>query len=805
MSSFFQDFRQGIRGLVKMPGFSLVVVLTLALGIGANSSIFSILNGFFLRPFPYGDAGRLLRVYTFVPSEGNDMSSLSYTEFLDLREQARTLERVSAFRPADFHVSTGGEPERIEGGLVSAGLFETFDVPPIAGRLIQRQDDQPGAARVVVIGADLWRSRFGGDPGVVGRSIRLDGQPYTVIGIVPREFRFPIQGQLWTPLALVADPAERGNRFLGVAALPRPGVGGKEVQAEMTAIGSRLAQSYPETNKAVQLGVVPFRDFYVERGKTVLYILQIAVLFVLLITCTNVANLLLARGASREREVAIRTAIGATRSRLIRQFLTESLVLALLGGLLGLLLAHWGSIALVSAIPVDLPAWIQIDVDSRVLLFTLALSVATGLLFGLVPALRNSRADLNETLKDTASGSRGGLRRQRLFKTIVVCEIAFTVILLICAGLMVKSFLEMQHVDPGLNPNSVLTVQVSDLPEQKYPDDAGVAAFYDRLLERLKTIQGVESVGADSRLPLRPRGGSETGLVVEGMPPLRSGEPSPYANYQVVTPDYFRAMEIPLVQGRAFTRQDKMGSPAVVIVNSKLAEHFWPGQDPVGKRIQISSGGEEWRTVVGVVSNVKHRGLDKDAMFDVYAPHLQLPERSMTLVLRSSLAPASLTPAVRSAVLEVDRDEPIFNVQTMREVVGGSLWIQRFSAFLLFIFGGLALLLAGIGLYGVMSYSVNQRSHEIGIRMALGAAAKQVLQLVLRQSLTMVLIGMLVGLPLALAVNRLLAGRLYGVAKLELLVVLIVCLILAGVSLLASFIPARRTTRIHPAVALRAD
>lgn len=801
--SFSQDLSYGLRGLARMPGFAAIVVLTLGLGIGANSAIFSILNGFLLRPFPHGDAGRLLRVYTFVPSQGDDMSSLSYPEFLDLREQTRTLERVSAFRPTDFHVSSGNEPERIEGGLVSAGLFETFDVRPVAGRLIQPEDDRPGAARVVVLGAGLWRSRFGGDPGLIGRSIRLDGEPHTVIGIAPEDFRFPIQGQLWTPLAPAADPTERGNRFLGVAALPRSGVSVEAVRTEMSGIGSRFAQAYPDSNKSVQLGIIPFRDFYVDRGKTVLYILQLSVLFVLLITCTNVANLLLARGASREREVAIRTAVGATRSRLIRQFLTESLVLALLGGLLGLLLARWGSVALVSSIPVDLPAWIQVGVDSRVLVFTLVLSILTGLLFGLVPALRNSQADLNETLKDTASGSRGGLRRQRLFKTIVVSEIAFTVILLICSGLMVKSLLEVQRVDPGLEPKGVLTVQISELPEQKYPDAASVSAFYDQLLERLKTIQGVQAVGADSRLPLRPRGGSETGFAIEGMPPRREGEPSPYANYQVVSPDYFDAMEIPLLKGRTFTRQDNRDAPAVVIINSRLAERYWPGQDPVGKRIRISSGGDEWRSVVGVVSNIKHRGLDKEAMHDIYAPHLQLPERGMTLVLRSSQAPASLTSAVRSAVLELDKDQPIFNVLTMQEVVESSLWLQRFGAYLLFIFGGLALLLAAVGLYGVVSYSVSQRAHEIGIRMALGAVRKDVLRLILRQSLTMVLIGMLVGLPLAFAVNRALAGMLYGIGNAELLTILIVCVILAGVSLLASFIPARRTSKVHPAVALR--
>lgn len=805
MSNFLQDLKYGLRGLARLPVFTTVVVVTLALGIGANSAVFSILNGFFLRPFPYGDAGRLLRVFTFVPADGDDMNSLSYTEFLDLREQSKTLGRVSAFRPTDFHVSTGGEPERIEGGLVSAGLFETFDVPLVAGRLIQPEDDRPGAGRVVVLGAGLWKRRFGGDPKIIGQSVRLDGEPHEVIGIVPADFRFPIQGQLWTPLALVADPSERGNRFLGVAALPAPGVSHETVRTELGEIGKRLAQAYPESNKSVQLGIIPFRDFYVDRGRTVLYILQIAVLFVLLICCTNIANLLLARGASREREVAVRTAIGAGRLRLIRQFVVESLLLALMGGALGLVLARWGASALIAAIPVDLPAWIQVGVDSRVLWFTLIVSVVTGLLFGLVPAIRNSRAEVNDVLKDTTGGSRGGLRRQRLFKTIVVSEIAMTVVLLSCAGLMVKSFLEVQHVDPGLNPSSVLTVQVSDLPSQKYPSDQGVAAFYDQLLERLAAIQGVQAVGADSRLPLRPRGGSETGLEIEGMAPPGPDEESPYANYQVVTPDYFKTMQIALVQGRTFNRQDKSDTPPVVIVNSKLAERFWPGQDPIGKRIKISSGGEEWRTVAGVVANVKHRGLDEEPMFDVYAPHLQLPERGMTLVLRSALSPAALTSSVRSAVLEIDSDQPIFNVQTMNEVVGSSLWMQRFSAYLLFILAGLALLLAGIGLYGVMSYSIGQRSREIGIRMALGATSKQVLRLVFRQSLTMVGIGMLVGLPIALVLNRLLAGKLYGVGSMEFPLVLFVCLILVGVTLLASLLPARRTTLIHPAVVLRAD
>ncbi|HSL84352.1 MAG TPA: ADOP family duplicated permease, partial [Thermoanaerobaculia bacterium] len=582
------------------------------------------------------------------------------------------------------------------------------------------------------------------------------------------------------------------------------GVGIDAVRGEIEAIAARLAESYPEANRGIGVEVVPFRDFYVARGRTLFLLLQGAVLFVLLIACTNVANLILARGAAREGELAVRTAIGAGRFQIVRQLLSESLTLAIAGGALGLLLAHWGIGILVRAIPVDLPFWIRVGIDGRVVAFVIILSIATGFLFGLLPALRNSRVDLTSSLKE--GGRKGaGLRRRRLFKSTVVAEVALTIILLICAGLMIESFLRLQRVDPGLEPEGVLTARVSDLPEASYPEDHQVVSFYSRLTEELEVVPGVEAVGADSRLPLRGQAGSERIFNVEDRPELAAGESLPFANFQVVTPGYFRTLGVPVLEGRAFEEQDDATGRPVAIVNRKLAEQIWPGERAVGKRIRFGTTADQqpWMTVVGVAGDVRHRGLDQELMLDLYVPLRQYPVRSMTLVMRTAFQPDDVAPAIREAVLRLDPELPIYDVMSMDQVVSESLWLQRFSAYLLLVLGGVALVLAAVGLYGVVAYFVTERVHEIGIRMSLGASRSTVIRLVLRQSLILVLAGVVLGLPLAALLNRGLASVLYGVGALELVPIVGISVLLVVVAVVAAFLPARRATRVDPAVSLR--
>ncbi len=524
MSTIFSDVRHGVRGAVRRPLFSVVVIMTIALGIGGNAAIFGLLNGIFLRPFPFGDADRLLKLSGFDRERGFDNMSISYPDFVDLRSQSESLEQLVAFDEVSFNLSEGDRPERVAGARVSAGLFDAFDVQPILGRTFRTSDNRPGAAPVAILNEGLWHRRFG-SADVVGRQIELDGRSYTVVGIVPAGFQFPVQQKIWTPLALDPFQFERRNRFLGVVALPKPGVGLKKVQSEMSGLASRLAEEHPLADKGVGIQVQRFRDFYVGRARALFFFLQAAVLFVLLIACTNVANLLLARGAARQGEMAVRTAIGAGRGRLIRQLLSESLILALVGGAVGLALGSWGISALVHSIPVDLPFWIQVGLDGRVIGFVVLVAIASGIAFGLIPALRNSRTDLVSALKD--GGARSGGGRQRLFKTTVVAEVTLTVILLICAGLTIESFFRLQDVDPGLTPSGVLTAQIPNLPEVGYAQDRDVSNFFDDLVEKLSAIPGVTSVGADSRLPLRSRNGAERIFNVQDKPEARGGRTPP--------------------------------------------------------------------------------------------------------------------------------------------------------------------------------------------------------------------------------------------------------------------------------------
>ncbi len=533
-----------------------------------------------------------------------------------------------------------------------------------------------------------------------------------------------------------------------------------------------------------------------------LYILQAIVFFVLLITCANVANLQLVRGASRGREVAIRTALGATRMKLLRQFLTESVLLAALGGIVGLVLAHYAVKAMMSSILIDVPFWIRVGIDARVLVFTLLVSFLAGFVFGLVPAFRNSKLDISETLKEAGPSSQGGRSRQRLFKIIVVAEMAFTMVLLVCAGLMLKSFSQLQQVDPGFDPEGVLTVQISDLEPAKYPDVLSVGEFYAGLQQRLEDLSSVEAAGANSRLPLRGRGSNSVSFQVEGSADTADASRLPFASMQVVTPGYFDAMGMPIKSGRDFDHRDTPDRPVVMMVNQKFAERFWPDSDPIGKRVRTGPE-EEWMEVVGVAGDVRSQGLDKELSDDIYFAHRQVGTRGMTLVIRTTAAPSSLISPVRSMISDLDENQPIFNSLSMQEVVERSLWLQRFSAQLLFVFGVAALILACVGLYGVISYSVGQRQQEMGIRMALGASGWRNTKLVVTQSLWLVVIGALLGLPLALFANRFLARLFYGLSSAEILLVLTVTVLLGSVGFLAALLPAYRTGRIKPVVALR--
>jgi putative ABC transport system permease protein len=811
MTTVLQDFRYGFRMLAKSPGFTLVVVITLALGIGANTAIFSMVHSVLLQRLPFKDPGQLYTLWERNLKMGYEQNPPAAANFRDWRERNGVFEQMAAFDSSrTFNLAGGGNPERVDGAAVSPVLFELLGVKPLWGRTFAGGEDQPGRDEVVLLSYALWQRRFGADRAAVGKTISIDGRSCTVVGVMPPGFQFPGNtgtilnvftsppAQLWVPLALTPQAwSQRSSHFLQVIARLKPGVTPGHAQAEMDSIEQQLVKAFPRAYIGTDVKFVPLHAQVVGSYRTALLVLFGAVGFVLLIGCANVANLLLARAARRQREVAIRSALGAGRLRLIRQLVTESLLLSILGGALGVLVAGWGISLLKLILPGNFPNPDAVRINGPVLLFTLFSSLATGLIFGLAPALQTSRVSLTGTLKE---GERGGDSRghDRVRSILVVSEIALAMILLVGTGLLLHSFVRLQEVNPGFKPDHVLTAELS-LPEAKYPDPQK-SAFFARLLEQVRSLPGVQTAGAIGHLPLSGDIESYAMGVVGGAP-----LPNDYANpdCHVVEPGYFEAMKIPLLRGRYFDERDGAQSPHVLIVNEDVVRNVFPNEDPIGKQLQMGFNGFTG-TIVGVVGNTKDLSLDFASTESVYTPYAQAPSwNSMTLTIRVTTAPLALARSVHDLVLGLDRDQPVSKVRTMDEVVEASMASPRFRTLLLGLFGLTALLLAGLGIYGVMSYSVSQRRREIGIRMTLGAERPEVLRLVLRRSLLLTLAGLGTGLAGALGLTHVLSSMLYEVRPTDPLTFVGVTTVLTACALLASYVPARRATKVDPMEALR--
>jgi putative ABC transport system permease protein len=805
LDTLLQDVRFGARVLAKHKGFTAVAVLTLALGIGANTAIFSVVNAVLLRPLPYENSHELVQIWGTLPQL--DTAPMSPANFLEWREQNQVFERIAAYTGQNFNLSGVDEPERIRATRVSADLFELLRVRPTLGRTFLAEEDQYGSQRVVILSHALWQRRFGASPEVVGQTLTLNDQSYVVVGVMPPDFSFPrTTTEMWTPIAF--SPGERGTRdtnYISVIARLRPGVTLEQARSGMEALTRRQQEQYPESNTGVGAKVISYKEQVVGNTRPILLLLLGAVGFVLLIACANVANLLLVRAAARRREMAVRLALGASRLRVIRQLLTESVLLALAGGGSGLLLALWGLNVLAALQPGNIPRLAELSIDRGALLFTLAVSLLTGIVFGLAPALQASKPDLNDALKEGGKGTSEGGSRQRLRSILIVSEIALSLVLLIGAGLMIKSFWRLLQVDPGFNPENTLTMVVS-LPTSRYAEPGRQVAFFQQAIERVGNLPGVEAAGVTTDIPLF--GGSSTGFDVEGRPPHAPGQ-RPMVEFRSVSPGYFRAMGIPLLRGRAFTEQDVGDAPGVVIINEALARRYFPGEDPVGKRLGFSRP-TDWREVVGVARDTRNYGLDEEVKPEAYMPYTQsIPDylagsiSGMILVARTASDPQSTVSAIKGEVRALDRNQPVYNIKTMEQYLAESIAQRRFNMLLLAVFAGVAVLLAAVGLYGVMSYMVSQRTHEIGLRMALGAQARDILGMAVRQGLVLIITGLGVGLAGALVLTRVMSGLLYGVGTTDPATFAAIVLLLAVVSLIACYIPARRATRIDPLIALK--
>jgi putative ABC transport system permease protein len=799
MDTLLQDVRYGMRLLLKHRGFAAAAIVTLGLGIGANTAVFSVASGVLLRPLPYPEAERL--VWGWGRAGENPRASVSPPDFVDFRAASRSFETLAAMSAYTIHPAlAGGErPQQLSGVLVSAGFFEALGVRPLIGRAFGPADEAVSLPESVMLSHRLWRERFSGDASLAGRAITIDGRAMTVIGVMPAGFRMPDDADVWLPLPL-GNESMQVRRFhqLRLVARLRPGVSLAAAQAEMSALAAGLAARYPDSNTDFGVVVVSLRDAIVGDSRPALFTLLAAVAAVLLIACVNVANLLLARAAARRREGAIRSALGASRGRLVRQWLVESLLLSLAGGALGLLLGYWGQDLLRAVGPADFPRLHEVEVDGRVLLFTIAVSVATGIAFGLVPARQAARVDAQATLREGGARAAGGRGRVRAFLAAV--EVMASVVLLAGAGLLARSLVRLLDVDPGFRAAEVVTTTLR-LPAGKDEDEQ--RAFFQALLERVQGLPGVESAGLISELPLSGQR-NDTYFTIEGRPASPSGQPFD-ANYRSVSDDYFRAMGIPLRQGRTFARQDGPSAPGVVIVNEPFVRAFFPNEDPLGRRIVVDLGSPFAAEIVGVVGGVRHSSLATAPDPEMYLSATQQPMGFMNLVVRArgDAAAPTLASGLRASVAAIDPDQPLGAVRTMASLVAASAGDRRFPALLLGGFAALALVLAAIGLYGVMSESVAQRTAEMGIRMALGASARDVVGLVIREGLAVTLAGLGAGIAGALALSRLLASLLYAVPAHDPVTFTGVAAVVAAMALAACALPARRAARTSPQIALR--
>jgi predicted permease len=801
----WRDIRFGVRALVHSPIFTVVTVLSLALGIGANTAIFSVVNGLLLRPLPYPESEQIVDVWHTPPQQsfpGLDRFSVSPANYLDWKAQSNAFEQMAIYTYTGLSLSTSNDPLPLIGAAVSSDFFSVLRTNAMQGRTFTPDEEQPGRDQVVVISHGLWQRAFGANPNIVGQTLTLNSRSFTVVGIMPAGFQLPREADLWVPLAW--DDKERQTRSIHdyiVIARLKQNVSLPQAQAEMSTISTRLEQQYPEENSGWGAVVIPLREDLVGDIRTALLVLFSAVGFVLLIACANVANLMLARGANRRKEMAVRVALGAGRARLVRQLLTESVLLAVTGGVLGLLLAVWGSRMLVRL--GSLPNSGDIGIDTWALGFTLLVSFAAGIIIGIVPALQFTKSSLSETLKQGSGRTGGSPMKQHTRKALVVSEVALSLVLLIGAGLMIRSFWKLQNVDPGFDTSNALTMSVALTPI-RYSEPHQQLAFLDRAMEQIRAVPGVVSVGTTTTIPLAG-GGSTQPFSIEGRPTGTIAE-QPMAQTRYISPDYFKAIGIPLRQGRFFSDQDRDNSVPVIIISEAMARRFWPGENPIGKRLTPSFHSKEGaREIVGVVGDVKARGLDSDASTMMYLPYKQAPRPFMSFVVRTSSNPESLVQPVSRAIYSIDKEQALTDVQTMDQVLMQSLSDRRFNMTLLLTFAGVALVLAAVGVYGVMNYTVTLRRRELGIRMALGAKASDVLRLVLRQGLTLTLIGVGAGLISAYALTRLMASLLYGVTATDYLTFASVSAVLIVVGLVASFVPARRATKVDPTIALRTE
>ena len=801
-----KDIRYGIRTLLKRPGATAIALVTLALGIGVNTAIFSAVDSVLLRPLPFKDPERLVSIWEQGLRMGINQNEVAPANFFDLRNQTQSFEAIGAFGPQDINLTGEGEPERLNGQLVTANVLSTLGVAPAAGRIFLPEEDQPGQHRVVVLSDALWQRRFNRDPGILNRNITLNGESHTVVGIMPGGFFFPARDvEAWIPWSMEPEQASgRGDHYLRLVARLKPGAPIERANAELESIAGRLAAEYPRTNEGLGFFARSLHQDYVGDLRLPILIMFAAVGLVLLIACANVANLLLAQATARRKEIAIRIALGARRWTIVRQLLVESLLLAAGGGLLGVFGAVWGVEALAKLLPQSLSKLEGVSVDARVLLFTLGMSALTAIVFGGVPALLASRTKPGETLSDVARDAGGGTSGRLVRRVLVVSEVALAVVLLVGAGLLIRSFQLLRQVDNGFTTENRLTMKMV-LPMPKYAKPEARRAFYDEMLRRVKEVPGVESAGMITFLPLVVNGMNFT-FSVEGH--TSPGDMKlPFAVYRTVSPDYFNAMGIPLQRGRFFDAHDSHDSQPVVVVNRRLAEQFWPNEDPVGKRLKVGplDSPSQWLTIAGVVGDARQTSI-YDQKMEFYVPYMQETRGFMAprdLVVRTKVDASSIAAAVRQEVWAVDKDQPISNVRTMDEVFAAAISQERFQTLLLGLFAALALVLACVGLYGVISYSVAQRTHEIGIRMALGAQPIDVLKLVIRQGMFLTIAGLVVGIAAGAMVTRVLSDMLFGVTARDPLTFVGAPLLLLLVAFLACYIPARRATRIDPLVALR--
>lgn len=804
MDSLLSDIRYAVRNLIKRPGFTAIAILTLAIGIAANSTIFSAINALLLKPLPFPELDRVVAIWDKDSAHGYEHNEVAFANYVDLRDQNQSFEKLALYGWWSANLTGVDPPERLQAFLVTANFFDVLGTKPVIGRTFREHENQVGSTEVAVITHSLWERRFGGDPNILNKTLSLSGYKLTIIGVMPEHFNFPKGADVYAPLDFTPQllSNRRSHSYYVIGRL-KPDVTIAGAQSDVDTIMKRLEAQYPASNTSLSANVYPIVKDTVRTYDTALWIMMAAVAFVLLIACANVANLMLARATGRQKEIALRSALGASRWRIIRQLLTESVIVALIGGVIGAAIAFWGIDLLRAANPADAatfaPGWHNLGINVPVLFFTLGLSFLSGIVFGLAPAWQLSKPDLNKALKE--GGRQSSFGSHRLRGSLVVFEIALSLVLLFGAGLLLRSFVALMKTDGGFNPDSVLTMRLI-LPATKYKDEPQVAAFYSDLVNRVKAIPGVQSTAVVNYLPL---GGSNSSssFAVEGFPEPPPGQ-SLLGRYRVCSPDYFQAMGITVVKGRSFNDNDKAGAPRVVIVNETLARKYWPNEDPIGKRMRFDGPIDRnpWMQVIGVIGDVKHE-LNIPVTAEYYLPHTQDSWSSMVLVTKTAGDPAAMAGVIRQQVWAIDKDQPVYDVRTMQEVRSSSVALYSFSSVTLGTFAGVALLLAAIGIYGVMAFAVTQRTHEIGVRMALGARSSDVLKLVVLHGMKLAFVGLTIGLAGAWGLSRFMKTLLFGVGATDILTFTVVSVCLLFAALLACWLPARRATKVDPLVALR--